>query len=254
MRITLTYHSIDGSGSTISVAPGAFDGHARWLESGRVRVVSLDEIVDGSHGDAVAVTFDDGFANVMAPVQRLRAAGLPVTLFVVSGRVGSTNAWGDRASAGVPTLPLLGWSDLERLAALGVTIAAHSRTHAALSTVSDAALEDELAGCQADLERRLGIRPRHLAYPYGDLDDRVAERTRQHYAFAHTTECAAVAGGSDPCRLPRVDMYYFRTADGLASWGHPRFTRRLRWIGARRLARHVLVGGPSPGGRRRWTR
>jgi peptidoglycan/xylan/chitin deacetylase (PgdA/CDA1 family) len=254
MRATLTYHSIDGTGSPISVSPEAFEGHARWLESGRVHVTSLDDVADGSTNDAVAVTFDDGFANVMAPVQRLRSAGLPVTVFAVTGRVGSTNAWGDRSSPGVPTLPLLGWSDLERLASLGVTIAAHSRTHAALSTVSDAALEDELAGCLADLERRLGIRPRHFAYPYGDLDDRVAERARAHYAFAHTTECVALDGASDPWRLPRVDMFYFRAADALSSWGQAGFARRLAWIAARRLARHILIGGPQPGGRRRWTR
>src|SRR5579864_2255548 len=96
MRATLTYHSIDDSGSPISVSPTAFDAHLKWLNTGRVRVVSLDEIVtmpdDGQ--DAVAVTFDDGLLNTRQPVENLLSSGLPVTLFVVSGYVGRTNTWG----------------------------------------------------------------------------------------------------------------------------------------------------------------
>ena len=56
MRAILTYHSIDESGSPISVAPAAFRRHVEWLASGRVRVVSLEEIVRLNDAvDAVAL-------------------------------------------------------------------------------------------------------------------------------------------------------------------------------------------------------
>lgn len=255
MRATLTYHSIDDSGSPISVARAAFDAHAAWLAKGRVRVLPLDELVHSpASTDAVALTFDDGFANILEPVTRLRALGLPVTIFVVTGRVGCTNAWHDLPHAGIPTLPLLGWSDLERLMSLGASLEAHTVSHAALTDLGEAALEDELAASQAELARRFGVRPTHVAYPYGDVDDRVVRHARRYYACGHTTEFARIGTGDDMLRVPRLDMYYFRTHDGLEGWGRPSFARRLTWIGARRRLRHVVIGGPHPAGRRTWTR
>jgi hypothetical protein len=62
VKATLTYHSIDDSGSPISVSSGVFSAHLRWLANPKVRVLSLDALA--SHPDdaedAVAVN-DDGF-------------------------------------------------------------------------------------------------------------------------------------------------------------------------------------------------
>jgi peptidoglycan/xylan/chitin deacetylase (PgdA/CDA1 family) len=64
MRAILTYHSIDDSGSPISVAPEEFRAHVRWLGSGAVRVVPLAKLVTlPPDDDAVALTFDDAFEN-----------------------------------------------------------------------------------------------------------------------------------------------------------------------------------------------
>lgn len=255
MKATLTYHSIDGSGSPISVSDQAFNAQVEWLASGRLRVVSLDDLIAlPDSEDAVALTFDDGFANILEPVLHLRAMGMPVTLFVVTGRVGSTNVWRNQPSPGIPTLPLLTWGQIERLQAAGVTIEAHTRTHAALSDLSDRALDEEFAGCQHDLVARLGARSTHVAYPYGDVDARVADVARRHYRFAHTTEFAPLRHGQDAWRLPRLDMYYSRSRELLRDWGQIGSRGTIGWIGLRRLARHVLVGGPHPGGKRRWTR
>jgi hypothetical protein len=61
MRAVLTYHSIDESGSVVSVPEAAFRSHVEWLASGAVRVVPLEELLSMDDGvDAVAITFDDG--------------------------------------------------------------------------------------------------------------------------------------------------------------------------------------------------
>ena len=75
MRAILTYHSIDPSGSPISVSPAAFRRHIEWLASGRVRVVRLEELMRLPAGeDAVALTFDDGFAKFGNTVFRRRSS------------------------------------------------------------------------------------------------------------------------------------------------------------------------------------
>ena len=248
MKATLTYHSIDESGSAISVSNEVFEAHLRWLASGRVRVLSLDDLAtDRSHDDdALAVTFDDGFLNAQGAVERLLDHGLPVTIFVVSGHVGGTNAWGRHPDPDIPQLPVLGWSDLERLAARGAAIEAHTRHHVALTRIPASALDDELRGCQEDLQARLGIHSSHLAYPYGDVDDTVIARAARCFQSGHTTEFRAMTDQDDAMQLPRLDMYYFQAPGSLEAWGTAAFRRRLAWVRARRAVRARLFGGWAP--------
>ena len=245
MIATLTYHSIDGSGSAISIAPDAAEGHLRWLTSGRVTVLPLSELTarPPAAGDAVAVTFDDAFVSARPFIDALLDAGLSPTVFVVTRHVGGTNAWGGREHRGIPTLPVMSWHDLEALAARGASIEAHSRTHPRLTALPPGHLDDELEGSRDDLNVRLGIRSRQFAYPFGDVDDHVAGRAEAFYDFAHTTEMLPLdAAMAAPHRLPRLDAYYFRTPDGLAAFGQTTFVRRLAWIQLRRHLRAIARG------------
>lgn len=235
MRAILTYHAIDRSGSPISVSPEAFARHVRWLASGRVRVVPLPALA-ATPGDAVAITFDDGYTSVAAEAAPLLAEhGLPATVFVVSGCVGRTNGW-DRATPGVPELPLLDWPALERLTAAGFAVGAHTRTHPRLDQLAGAALEDEILGGAAAVERRLGARPATFAYPYGATSAAAARVARAHFACAVTTELRPLGATDDAALLPRLDSYYYRDPAHLERWGTLAFGARLRVRAAARWA------------------
>lgn len=242
MRAILTYHSLDDSGSPISVRPEAFRAHAGWLASGRVRVVPLDEILSvPADADAVALTFDDGFANfaeVAAP--RLEALGLPSTVFVVPEHVGGRNDWGGVPVAGIPDLPLMGWDALGRMAASGVAIGAHTRRHRDLTTLRGASLEDEVAGCVERIVGETGARPSTFAYPYGAVDAAAATVARDVYAVACTTELRPLGPDDDRALLPRLDMFYFREPGQLEAWGTSAFRRRL-WLRAQGRRMRQLV-------------
>ena len=239
MKAILTYHSIDDSGSPISVSPEVFEAQAIWLASGRVRVLSLDEFAahPDDAGDAVSLTFDDGFLNTRGPMERLLADGLPLTVFVVTRRVGMTNAWGGCEQPGIPTLPLVSWNDIDSLAKHGAVIASHSRTHPRLTTITPAMREDELLGSLDDLQARLDIRNPHMAYPYGDVDDVVVAHAARYYRFGCTTDFRLSRAADAPLRLPRLDMYYFRATGALEAWGSWSFLRRVAWCRARRAVR-----------------
>jgi peptidoglycan/xylan/chitin deacetylase (PgdA/CDA1 family) len=245
VKATLTYHSLDDSGSAISVAPAMFAQHLAWLTSGRVRVLSLNQLIAHADDatDAVAVTFDDGFLNVRDAIEQLRSHGVPVSLFVVSGSAGGTNAWGGATQRGIPTLPLLGWGDLERLVALGAAVEAHTRSHTVLTALSGSALDEELGGCQDELHARLGTRSSHLAYPYGEVNDAVEARVGTFFRYAHTTQFRFLAGSDTALRLPRLDMYYFRAPGLLETWGTPAFARHVAWCARRRKIRSYLLQG-----------
>lgn len=236
MIATLTYHSIDDSGSPVSVSPAAFDSHLAWLTSGRVRVLPLDDLVKepADAADAVALTFDDGFRNTADPLRRLIDAGFVPTVFAVTRHAGGTNAWGGQDQPGIPTLPLFDWDELADLHRRDVRIEAHTRTHPHLTKVSPSQLADEIEGSREDLERRLGAKPGHFAYPYGDVDDAAAACAASAFVCSHTTRMSVLGGGGDRARLPRLDMYYFRALGAIEGFGTPAFARQVAVIRARR--------------------
>lgn len=254
MQAILTYHSIDRSGSPISCDPDSFERHMLWLRSGRVRVTTIDDLATlAPSTDAIAITFDDGFESVGAfAAPRLLAAGLPATVFVVSGHAGMTNAWGGVRKAGIPDLPLLGWDAIGRLAEQGIHVGSHSRTHPDLTRLSGDALADEVVGSADAIQAKTGTRPTVFAYPYGCLDARAVEVVGATYAFACTTEFQTLDEATHPARLPRLDAYYFQKPGALEAWGtsafermvHRRDTlRRLRRTPGRILRQVLSLGG-----------
>lgn len=238
MRAILTYHSIDDSGSPISIAPQDFLRHLDWLAGARVRVLPLAELVaDGDGGDGVALTFDDAlesFADHAWPA--LSERDLAATLFVPTDRVGGRNDWAGGPVGGIPSLPLLDWRTLRQMARQGLELGSHGRRHLDLTRLDDAALEDELAGSARRLERHAGVEAQSFAYPYGAVDARVAAAAARHYRLACTTELRPLARGVAPHLLPRLDAYYLRRAGALEAWGSRRFHRRLA---LRRAARRL---------------
>lgn len=205
----------------ISVSPDRFAEHVRWLASGAVAVVSVPELLslDADHS-AVAITFDDGFTNfATAAWPLLRDQSLPATLFVPTRHVGKTNQWATTPGGSMPVLPLLDWDALARLAEAGVTLGAHTRTHADLRWLDGAAMADEIAGSFEDIARETGHRPDGFAYPYGYFDERVVSETRRACRWACTTVLGPLGTDEDVYRLPRLDAYFLRGPARLDAYG-----------------------------------
>jgi len=247
MRAILTYHSIDESGSPISVSADAFRAHVAFLASGKVRVVPLRDLPELPHElDAVALTFDDGFANFEAIVlPELLEHGLSATVFVVADHVGGMNDWSGSRQVGIPHLGLMNWYSLSRAAEQGIEIGAHSRRHYDLTTLAAGELDDEVSGCANRLTKELGARPSSFAYPYGRVNESVANRVSNHFDRACTTEFRPLDRADHRSRLPRLDAYYFRRAGQLEGWGSPAFRRRL-WLRAQgRRVKSVMTQGAA---------
>ena len=241
MKIVLTYHSIDDSGSVISTSAAHFRQQMEWLAKSHVKVVPLDAIVSAkSTDDTVAITFDDGyqnFAQVALPIlERLK---FPSTVFVVSDLAGKKNIW-DARSGGIPQLPLMNWNSIGQCVEAGVTIGAHGRTHCALQGLTSAEVSDELAGSAGEIESRTGKVPGSFAYPFGIFDETSCVEVKRRFAIACTTELREISRKDLPHELPRLDAFYLRTPGILEKFGTARFGAWLRLRNAARQARSAF--------------
>lgn len=233
-RSILMYHSLDDTGSVISLSPDLFRAQMEWLASNQVRVVPLAEIRNTP--GAVALTFDDGFRNFYEHALPVLARHrFPATVFVVSGHCGTWNEWRQTVS-GIPRLELMSWSELKAAAALGVTLGAHTATHPHLSELGETALEQELTACRAAIEDHTGQPVDTFAYPYGDVNQRVRRAVGRHFQSACGTRLAYVSPDSDALEMPRIDVYYLRNSRWFEALGQ---AGGAAYIAARRCIREL---------------
>lgn len=207
----LSYHSIDDLGTALSVSPRLFAGQMRALASEGCVTFTMREVAEYiARGKkfpprAVAITFDDGFANLYTqalPV--LHRYGLKANVYVITGMVGKITKWTD-GDKSLPSLPILDWEQLAALQAAGVEIGAHSSTHGFMTQYSDVRLRDELETPKNELEERLGQPVGAFAYPQGDYDEHVVEAVkRAGYTTATTVDQGRAGANSDLLRLPRI--------------------------------------------------
>jgi peptidoglycan/xylan/chitin deacetylase (PgdA/CDA1 family) len=110
-----------------------------------------------------------------------------------------------------PAVPsaVLDWAALRRLAAEGLMLAPHTRSHPILPMIDDARLRLELQLPLEDLRREVGVVPPVLAYPSGIHDGRVRTAAAEAgYRLALTTRRGAIRSlrCADPMALPRINV------------------------------------------------
>ena len=243
MKAILTYHSVDDSGSVISITEAGLESHLDLFEKHAIPIVPAAEI-DRAPDPALALTFDDGFVNFAERAwPRIRDRGFPVTLFVVTDFAGRTNRFGGPHAGAIPELDLLDWDELAALADEGVEIGSHTATHPDLTRVDSSRLETELGRSAGAIEARLGQRPRIVAYPFGFANGRVRDAAHGLYDAGVTTRLWWVRSGEDPLLLPRLDAYYWRHPRALRGYGTGRFRAAVTMRAAARRARAFLGGG-----------
>ncbi len=225
----------------LSTSPRQFAEHMRILHARRWRVVSLADAVQaleagGADENLVTLTFDDGFQNFASealPV--LRHFNFPATLFAVTEYCGRSNDWPGQP-ASIRRQPLLGWSQIEQLAAHGITVASHTCTHRDLTTLGLIALDAELRDSQRILEEVLRQPIQWLAYPYGAQNAKVRRQAARYYRAACSTRLGLAGPRSNRNALERLDTYYLRSPAVFSQLFSDRLDTYLR---ARRALREL---------------
>ena len=226
------YHSLDASGSVISIAPDVFRSHMAILKTSGAPVVPLSEAARTP--GAFSITFDDGFCNFAdTAVPVLRSYGFSATVFVVSGYCGKFNDW--QPQPGIVRQPLMSWHQLRDLPGQGIEIGAHTVNHPNLAHMPAGQAMAELRGSRDRISDLLGLPVHSFAYPYGQSNAMLRDLAREYYRMACGTNMAPVKLESDLFDLPRIDAYYLRRPSVFE-----RFAAGARgYIAFRRLLRSV---------------
>jgi peptidoglycan/xylan/chitin deacetylase (PgdA/CDA1 family) len=217
----LTYHSLDMSGSAISLTPALFRSQMEVLARSGTSVVPLSNIQQ--HPGSVALTFDDGYLNFFEHALPVLAEyRFPATVFVVTGYCGLHNGWRSRQRCPA-RLELMGWRELREAVRLGVALGAHTVSHPDLPALPEDEVDRELRDCRASLEDQTSQGVETFAYPYGAWSPAIRLAVSRHFRLGCGTALGFVDSRSDPFLLPRVDVMYRRDP---------------QWF-------HHLMGGPS---------
>ena len=203
-----------------------FEKQIDWLRR-RFDVVSLAEaqsrIASGSNRiPTVSITFDDGYAdNLGFAVPLLRRYQIPFTYFVSTDHGLGGKPFPQDVEIGQPLAPNTA-AEIRELAAAGVEIGGHTRSHADLGRkLSEAKLVDEIAGCKRSLELVINRPVRYFAFPYGQHENLAVAGFRVAFDAGYEGVCSAYGGynfpGDDPFHIRRIH------AD-------PEFIRLKNWL------------------------
>jgi peptidoglycan/xylan/chitin deacetylase (PgdA/CDA1 family) len=235
----LIYHSVGGG--PMSTPVSAFEAQMGWLAE-NAAVVSLDELLDiPNPGNLrIALSFDDGYRSlhdVVAPI--LAARKFPAIVYLNSGLAGEDRHLPSRADLGhYPNEHFLTWGEVEELAKLHWSVGGHGIEHVDLTKLSVAEARNQVAGCKAEIEGRVGLGCRHFAYTWGRFSPSVSA------VVADAGYCSAASGlhgalmpDSDRFALPRMDIradYQLRDFVDVVTgrWDYLRLKQRL----ARRIS------------------
>jgi peptidoglycan/xylan/chitin deacetylase (PgdA/CDA1 family) len=184
----------------------------------------------------VAVTFDDAYRSVIELARPiLERHGLPASVYVPTAHAGAERpmSWpGIDHWIGTPhehELTPMSWDELRELANAGWEIGSHTRTHPHLTQLGDEETARELGDSRTEIEDELGLPCDTIAYPYGDVDDRVEDLTRQ----AGYRTAAALPGSFTHLNVHRYARLGLYHNDGpVRFW--LKLARGTRWLGLSR--------------------
>lgn len=214
----INYHSIDDSGSVLSISPELFRSHIQEWKRFGARFLTLKQTERFQHPDSPApkglnilITFDDGLESVYREAFGiLREVGATATVFICTELMGKDNMWPGQPDW-VPRMDIMTWDQAAEMAEVGIEFGSHLLDHPDLKTLSEPEAKRQILESSEEIEQRLGTRPRAMAFPYGRSTRANRRDAAQVYTLAFGTRMGAMRSGGDPMDLPRLDAYYLKS-------------------------------------------
>lgn len=204
--VVLCYHSVNNDSWFYGITLAALEAQLSWMAK-RARPVTLSQIADHVSGKqpligpSFAVTFDDGYRNVLSVKDVAAKLGIQPTIFVLSNPLGANHTELDNR------YEFLDRDDILQLYEFGWEVGCHGATHADFWSLSHDDAHREVVESKHLLERQLGLPIRYFAYPRGRYTDRVLEVVESAgYELAFSMNDGTIQPGSNRFLLPRTGI------------------------------------------------
>ncbi len=203
----------------------------KFLDFGAVSAKTLNQVIDGCRNrglrigtieeailreDTVAITFDDGYDDILQMLPLLGEHRITITVFVPTAFIGKTKSWDSFLLKNQRRH--LSEEQIKQLVAAGVEFGSHSHSHCDLSRLKDDAIEEELRKSKNILEALTGREVKYIAYPFGRGDNRVSAIARRLGYQAGIWSSARVA---DVFNVGRTPLNRFDTQLTINAKLHP---------------------------------
>jgi len=204
--VILMYHGLD---APFGQDPARFEAQMQYLDDQGYETMTLDDLqswietgLPEPPAKPIVLTFDDNYLSIYTvayPV--LKAHGFVGINYAHSNYVGV--APGGSPATGYDHAD---WTECGTMETDGVIFTeSHTKTHPNLTSLSETAAREELAGSKAAIEANLSKTCRHLAYPYGGYNASVIALAQEAgYETAVTTN-----SGVNTRSTPLMELYRF---------------------------------------------
>ena len=205
------------------VTPGQFDWQLGWLASRGYQFCTFGDLSgeDQAAGRRVIITLDDGYLNnYQQAFPILKKHGARAVIYPILSDIGRCAVTWPGATEQSPA-DMMTVSQIQEMSSFGIEFGSHLLHHRRLTDMSETEQLNELTASKSGLEALTDRPVLSIAYPYGDYDEDVVQRTRNAgYRYAVTTDPGSNPSLSDPLRLKRY------TAKGCKLY-HPLKFRRM---------------------------
>ncbi len=185
-----------------SVTLDQLESHVEELVKNKYNVLSLEYIIDTIVNDGdlpnntIGISVDDAdksFFEVGWPI--FRKNSIPVTLFVTTGTIANNNK------------SYINWDQIRKLKSEGVTIGAHSHTHAHMPDIEIDELRKEIELSNKIFLKELGEIPTLFAYPYGETNIEIINLIKEYkFKVAFGQHSGIINETSNMYYLPRFSL------------------------------------------------
>ncbi|NVK55824.1 MAG: polysaccharide deacetylase family protein [Alteromonadaceae bacterium] len=203
--VILLYHhvSADTPRST-SVTTAQFEQHLDYIAE-HYSVVPLQDLVTAAAGqgsvpdNALAITFDDGYENILQNGHPLlKAHGFPYTVFINPAVIGKQNNQ-------------LSWAQVEAMQKEGASFANHTMDHLHLleQHIGEtkqawlARVWKNISDAETMIAEHTGKSLKYLAYPFGEYNQTLARKLADNGYIAFGQHSGAVGSFTDMAAIPR---------------------------------------------------
>ena len=185
-----------------SVTINQLENHITELTKDKYNILPLNFIVDAIINDAnlpentIGISIDDAdesFFEIAWPL--FKKNNIPVTLFVTTGTIAKNNK------------NYLNWDEIRKLKEEGVTIGAHSHTHAHMPDLSIDEVKKEIEISNKIFLKELGEIPSLFAYPYGETSNEIIDLIKNYkFKVAFGQHSGIINETSNMYYLPRFSL------------------------------------------------